>query len=137
MKNRLRAFARIRTRIALSIFGASVVSLVVMSAAVYVGFWEALLENLSDTLHSSALANVNLVDRNSNPPILLLADSQLLDIEDKEVVRLYDTNGHLLDDSDTSPHDVAGLAAEREVALAALDGDLSQRSVRISNVTFR
>jgi signal transduction histidine kinase len=108
-----------------------------MSGAVYIAFREALHENLGDTLHSSALANVNLVDRNSNPPVLLLADSQLLDIEDKEVVRLYDTNGTLLDDSDTSPHDAPGLAAEREVALAALDGDIAQRSVKISGVTFR
>ena len=55
-----------------------------MSATVFVAFRGALLDNLDDTLNSSALANVNLVDRTSLPPKLLLADEQLLDIEDEE-----------------------------------------------------
>jgi two-component system OmpR family sensor kinase len=137
LRSRIGPLASIRTRIALSILGASLVSLVIMSGAVYLAFREALVDNLGDTLHSSAIANVNLVDRATNPPQLLLADSQLLDIEDKEVVRLYSADGVLLDDSDTSPHDAAGLEAERKVALAALDGDLGQRNVKVSGVNFK
>ncbi|MGE0687373.1 MAG: sensor histidine kinase [Dehalococcoidia bacterium] len=137
MKDRLRPLTSIRTRIALSIFGAAVVSLVIMSVTVFVAFRAALLDNLDDSLSASAVSNMNLVERTSEPLRLLLADDQLIDIEDKEVVRLYDTTGRLIDDSDTAPKDQRSLGAERELVMLALQGENPIRSVKVNGTTFR
>jgi heavy metal sensor kinase len=102
----------IRSRIALAIFGASAIALVMMSLAVYLAFERGLRASLDDNLRDRSASYAPLVDTSVRPATLRLAvDTRQERAKGEALVRLYDTSGQLLHDA--SP--AAGTSPEEAV----------------------
>lgn len=125
----------IRSRIALTIFAASTAVLMVMAAAIYVGFRKSLLDNFDDGLHARAVANVNLVDvRGPQPSLRLSGATQEPSQEDVTFVRLYNGAGELLAGNLATS---ALIPSEDGLVASALRGSTMFVTVKLDSFEFR